>query len=351
MSSSLSAPQVSGPHASAVEEPPSFRMLQTSFFANHSWAQSQGSGWLGELQTHGWDSGSGTIRFLWSWSRGNFSEKEFQHFQALLQLYFHAFPQEVWAFASQFQFEYPFELQISLGCRLHAGAASENFLNGAYQGSDLLSFQGNSWQPAPGAGSRAQSVCQVLNHYRYIKELVQDILRGSCPHLLASLLEAGKSELERQEKPEAWLSKGSSPGPGRLQLVCHVSGFHPKAVWVMWMRGEQEERGTQRGDVLPHADGTWYLRATLDVASGEAAGLACRVRHSSLGGQDMVLPWGEKELGLSWEMIVVPSPSANMQGAGGMGGHSILLLLLICLTVVGTLVMLVAADSWFKKQR
>ncbi|KAF6074125.1 CD1e molecule [Phyllostomus discolor] len=37
-------------------------------------------------------------------------------------------------------------------------------------------------------------------------------------------------------KPEVWVSKGSSPGPGRLLLVCHVSGFHPKPVWVMWMR-------------------------------------------------------------------------------------------------------------------
>ena len=94
-------------------------------------------------------------------------------------------------------------------------------------------------------------------------------------------------------KPEAWLSTGPSPGPGRLLLVCHVSGFYPKPVWVMWMQGEQEQPGTQRGDVLPHADGTWYLRVTLDVAAWEAAGLSCRVRHSSLGGQDIILYWSE----------------------------------------------------------
>ena len=74
----------------------------------------------------------------------------------------------------------------------------------------------------------------------------------------------------------------------------------------MWMRGDQEQRGSRRGDVLPHADDTWYLRVTLDVAAGQAAGLSCRVKHSSLGGQDIIIHWGEKEPGPGWEVTVVP---------------------------------------------
>uniref|UniRef100_A0A8C5Z990 Antigen-presenting glycoprotein CD1d-like n=1 Tax=Marmota marmota marmota TaxID=9994 RepID=A0A8C5Z990_MARMA len=108
-----------------------------------------------------------------------------------------------------------------------------------------------------------------------------------------------------QVKPEAWLSSGPSPGPGHLLLVCHVSGFYPKPVWVMWMRGEQEQQGTQRGDFLPNGDETWYLRATLDVAAGEAAGLACRVKHSSLGGQDLVLYWGGSHISVGLVILVV----------------------------------------------
>ncbi|XP_032949708.1 T-cell surface glycoprotein CD1e, membrane-associated isoform X2 [Rhinolophus ferrumequinum] len=271
------APQVLGPHHPGAKEPYSFHMLQISSFANHSWAHIQASGWLGELQTHRWNSVLGTIRFLRPWSQGSFSKEELKNLQMLLQLYFHGFPRKVQAFASQFQFEYPFELQISFSCRMYAGKASESFLNGAYQGSDFLSFQGNYWKPSPGAGSQAQNVCKVLNHYRVIKEIVQHLLSDTCPRFLAGLLEAGKSELERQVKPEAWVSKGPSPGPGRLLLVCHVTGFHPKPVWVMWTQGEQEQPGTQQG------------------------------------------------------------------------GYSILPIL-ICFTVTLTLVILVVADSWFKKQ-
>ncbi|XP_030743734.2 T-cell surface glycoprotein CD1e, membrane-associated [Echinops telfairi] len=287
----IQEPRNSGPLHAAAEEVPVFHFLQSSSFVNNSWAYTQGSGWLGEVQTHGWDKVLDTIRYLRTWSRGNFSTEELKNIQSLFQLYFHGFIREVQAYASQFQFEYPFELQISAGCSMHVGKPSESFLNGAYQGTDFLSFQGNSWLPSPGAGSQAQKVCRVLNKYLDIKEIVQNLLSDTCPRFLASLLKAGKAELERQVKPEVWVSKGPTPGPGRLTLVCHLAGFHPKPVWVMWMRGKQEQHGTRRGDVLPNADETWYLQVTLDVATGEAAGLSCQVKHSSLGGHDIIIYW------------------------------------------------------------
>ena len=73
------------------------------------------------------------------------------------------------------------------------------------------------------------------------------------------------------------------------------------------MRGEQEQPGTQQGDIMPSADWTWYLRVTLNVSAGEAAGLSCQVKHSSLGDQDIILHLGEKELGPDWgweEMVL-----------------------------------------------
>ncbi|XP_017902019.1 PREDICTED: T-cell surface glycoprotein CD1b-2-like [Capra hircus] len=137
---------------------------------------------------------------------------------------------------------------------------------------------------------------------------VQSFISETCPRYLLGVLDAGKADLQKQVKPEAWLSSGPTPAPGCLLLVCHVSGFYPKPVWVMWMRGEQEQPGTQQGDIMPNADWTWYLRVSLDVTAGEAAGLSCRVKYSSLGEQDIILYWGHPaSIGLILVAIIVPS--------------------------------------------
>ncbi|KAM6154324.1 LOW QUALITY PROTEIN: T-cell surface glycoprotein CD1b2-like [Erethizon dorsatum] len=289
--------------------PTTFHVNQITSFANSTWAQSQGSGWLGDLQLHRWDSDSGTAIFLKPWSKGNLSNEEISRLEDLFRVYFFGFTSKVQEHASEFQMEYPFEIQGTAGCELHSGGATVSFLRGALGGLDFLSFKNYSCWPAPEGGTKAQMFI-FISQYKAIHDIIETLLAEVCPQYLLSILEAGKADLQKQVKPEAWLSQGPSPGPGRLQLVCHVSGFHPKPVWVMWMRGEQEQPETQRGDVLPSADDTWYLRVTLDVAAEEAAGLSC-VKHSSLGGQDIVLYWGEKGWDPGWKWLTPHVPSES----------------------------------------
>uniref|UniRef100_A0A452QDR2 Ig-like domain-containing protein n=1 Tax=Ursus americanus TaxID=9643 RepID=A0A452QDR2_URSAM len=279
-------------------EPISVQIILTTSFYNCSSMQNQGSAWLDELQTHAWDNKTGAFIFLQHWYKGKLCSKELTEVEELFSSYYIGFPLKFQDHGSQWQLEYPFQVQLALGCELRVGEASVGFMRIAYQGTDLVSFQSMSWWPSPEAGSRAQQVCRVFNQDHEDNELMHTFIIDYCPRYLSSLLDAGKADLQ----PEAWLSAGPSPGPGRLLLVCHVSGFYPKPVWVMWMRGEQEQRGTQRGDVLPHADGTWYLRMSLDVKAREAAGLSCRVRHSSLGGQDMQ----PHSMGLVFLAVIVP---------------------------------------------
>ncbi|XP_008588024.1 PREDICTED: T-cell surface glycoprotein CD1b-1-like [Galeopterus variegatus] len=295
-----------GDNEEAFQGPTSYHVIQISTFANSTWTQNQVSGWLEDLQIHGWDSDSGTAIFLKSWSKGNFSNEEITEIEELIRVYFFGFIREVRAHVSELQMEYPFEFQIIAGCELHPGGDIVSFFRGAFRGLDLLSIKYYSCVPSPEGGITAQQVCTLLN--QGIIDIITKLLYETCPRYLLGVLDAGKADLQRQVKPKAWLSSGPTPGPGHLLLVCHVIGFYPKPVWVMWMRGEKEQAGTQRGDLLPNADGTWYLRVTLDVAAGEAAGLSCRVKHSSLGGQDIVLYWGHRtSIGLMFLAVMVPS--------------------------------------------
>uniref|UniRef100_A0A667I952 Ig-like domain-containing protein n=1 Tax=Lynx canadensis TaxID=61383 RepID=A0A667I952_LYNCA len=283
------------------QEPITFRSIMTASFYNHSWTQNLGSAWLDGLQTHGWDSKKGIFMYKRPWSKGNFSEKELREEERTLQTFSMIFPLIFQNHVRQWQLEYPFQVQVAKGCGLHVGEPSVGFMKIAYEGSDLVSFQNTSWWPSPKGGRRAQQVSKLFSQYHVVNLRIRAHIIDICPRFLLGLLDAGKADLQRQVRPEAWLSTGPSPGPGHLLLVCHVSGFYPKPVWVTWMRGEQEHQGTRRGEVLPHADGTWYLQTSLDVEAREAAGLSCRVRHSSLEGQDMVFYWGEKGRGPLWE--------------------------------------------------
>uniref|UniRef100_A0A8C6EHX3 CD1b molecule n=1 Tax=Microcebus murinus TaxID=30608 RepID=A0A8C6EHX3_MICMU len=297
-----------GDSEDAFQGPTSFHVNQISSFANSTWARNQGSGWLDDLQIHGWDSDSGTAIFLKPWSKGNSSDEEIAEVVEIFRVYFFGFTQEVERRASEFQLEYPLEIQVIAGCELRAGGSIGSFLRGAIGGLDFLSFGKDTCVPSPEGGSRAQHVCALIMQYQAVIDTVNMLLFDNFPRYLLGVLDAGKAELQRQVKPEAWLSRGPSPGPGRLLLVCHVSGFYPKPVRVRWMRGEQEQPGTQHSDLLPNADWTWYLRATLDVAAGEAAGLSCRVTHSSLEGRDIILLWGHPiSIGLIFLAIIVPS--------------------------------------------
>ncbi|GAB5583819.1 antigen-presenting glycoprotein CD1d [Prionailurus iriomotensis] len=237
-----------------------------SAFANRSWARSDGLALVGGLRAYRWGGASDAVSFLKPWARGSWGQRQWDDLQHLFRVYRRSFTRDVQEFVKMLRLDCeldddPFEIQVSAGCEVLPGNTSQSFFQAAFQGQEILRFQGTSWVPAPSAPVWADRASRKLNEDQGTRKTLQLLLNDTCPLFVRDILEAGKSELEKQ-------------------------------VWVTWMRGEQEQPGTRRGDVLPHADETWYLRVTLDVAAGEAAGLSCRVRHSSLGGRDMVLHWG-----------------------------------------------------------
>ncbi|XP_042537686.1 T-cell surface glycoprotein CD1c-like isoform X1 [Dipodomys spectabilis] len=308
-------------NAEVIHEHTTFRLSQISYYANESWAQTLGSAWLDELQTHRWDSETGTVIFLHTWSKGNFSNEELTDLELLFRVYMIGISQEIHTYSTDLGLRYPVELQVRLGCELSSSESAKGFMQAALEGSDFLSFQNTTWVPSPEGGEQAQKVCDLLNLYEGIKQIVENLMSKTCPRFLLGILDAGKTYLQRQVRPEAWLSSSSILGSGRLMLVCHVSGFYPMSIWVMWMRGEQEQLDSKRDDVLPNADGTWYVRVILEVEAEDAVGLSCHVKHSSLGDQDLILNWGHS---LSMNLII--------------------------LAVVVPLILLIVLVLWFKRR-
>lgn len=90
---------------------------------------------------------------------------------------------------------------MSAGCEVHPGNASHNFFHVAFQGRDILSFQGTSWEPAQEAPLWVNLAIQVLNQDKWTRETVQWLLNDTCPKFVSGLLESGKSELEKQGQP------------------------------------------------------------------------------------------------------------------------------------------------------
>lgn len=87
------------------------------------------------------------------------------------------------------------------GCDLHPGNVSESYFHVAFQGSLTLSFQGSSYKAAPDVSPKVDVVVQELNKDPGTSAVMQVLMNYTFPQLVRGLIEAGKSDLEKQGQP------------------------------------------------------------------------------------------------------------------------------------------------------
>ncbi|XP_010218616.1 PREDICTED: antigen-presenting glycoprotein CD1d-like [Tinamus guttatus] len=204
----------------------------------------------------------------------------------------------------------PMIVQCFVGC--HVAPDDDSFFKAAYEGQDFLSFS-----PRNGSWTRwrdddlARDVQATLNNDEGTSVTFTHILNVTCPKSLRALSQLGKEDLERQVQPMAVVFARQTPDPSRLLLVCRVTGFYPSAVRVSWLRdGHEVPPDPTLGSMplLPNADLTYQLRRVVAMAPGDGHSYVCRVQHSSLGGRDLLLPWGPdgaKTSHVTWIIIVI----------------------------------------------
>ncbi|XP_029787401.1 antigen-presenting glycoprotein CD1d-like, partial [Suricata suricatta] len=118
------------------------RCLQMSAFANRSWARTDGLGLLGGLRAYSLSDGADAVRFLKPWARGSLDPRRWDSLQHLFRVYRWSFTRDVQEFVKMLRLDYPFEIQASVGCTVLPGNTSQSFFQAAFQGEEILSFQG-----------------------------------------------------------------------------------------------------------------------------------------------------------------------------------------------------------------
>ncbi|CAM2101468.1 unnamed protein product [Caretta caretta] len=208
----------------------------------------EGMALLGDLETHSMDCITCKIRFRQPWAQQGLTPKQWQDLELLIQRSLSDFILKVNRRAQQQGMGYPFVIQGSLGCELHPNGTSRRFYDAGVNGEDFISFEADAgkWVAQQGDNVAALYARDLLNRDKGAASVIQFLLR-TCVNELKSFVQHGKESLERPGR-----------GGGATGLLLNSSGI---------------------------------LRSSLAVEPGNRHSYACRVEHSSLGGQSLLIPW------------------------------------------------------------
>ncbi|XP_049326224.1 H-2 class I histocompatibility antigen, Q9 alpha chain-like [Astyanax mexicanus] len=169
--------------------------------------------------------------------------------------------------------------QNMYGCEMDDDGTKRGYDQFGYDGEDFVSLDLNTltWTaPTPQA---------VITKQKWEKSAwaVQDkaYLMTQCIEWLQKYVGYGRSTLMRKVSPEVDLFSSDSSSP----VVCHATGFFPKAVMISWQKnGEELNEDVELRETLTNQDGTFQKRSILTLSPEELKNnkYTCVVQHSSL---------------------------------------------------------------------
>ncbi|XP_050776232.1 antigen-presenting glycoprotein CD1d-like [Gopherus flavomarginatus] len=297
----LLLPWAWGALAASPHLPPAsltLRVLKTTVFHNASSTDTVGMALLGDLETHSLACGTCEIRFLQPWAQQSLTPKQWQDLELVIHRSLADFIHLVNKVVQDTGGGYPFVTQVSFSCKLHPNGTSRQLCDAAVNGEDFISFDMDTGKWVTQHGEKLGSYIQdLVNQDRSISTLFSFLQRTTCVYGIDTFAQYGRESLERQEKPVAMVFARVPPPagtPAPVLLVCRVTGFYPRPIRVAWLQdGEEVAPGwwLNSSGILPNADLTYQLHSSLAVGLGARHSYACRVQHSSLGGQSLLIPW------------------------------------------------------------
>ncbi|XP_072286665.1 saoe class I histocompatibility antigen, A alpha chain-like isoform X2 [Pyxicephalus adspersus] len=181
--------------------------------------------------------------------------------------------------------------QMMYGCELQDDGSTAGYCLFAYDGRDViyLDMQNGKYIPT------VQEARLIIKEWNSPElnwgEIMKNYLESECIDQVNKSVQYGKEDVERKVRPEVkvW---GHLQSEEVIRLHCLVCGFHPRAVDVKWMRnGVDHIPSDEMSPILPHPDGTYQIRVSVEVPAGEEESFSCYVEHSSLGDEPVRVNW------------------------------------------------------------
>ncbi|KAB5528259.1 hypothetical protein PHYPO_G00138230 [Pangasianodon hypophthalmus] len=178
--------------------------------------------------------------------------------------------------------------QLMCSCELDDDGTTRGYSQYGYDGEDFISLdlKTKTWTAAKPQAvitkHKWEATGAAANEWKIY-------LKKECIDWLKKYVSYGRETLERKVRPQASVLQKHSPS---AEVVCHATGFFPKAVVISWQKdGEEVHENVELRETLPNQDGSFQKRSILTVPAEELQKhtYTCVIQHSSLE-KELVLP-------------------------------------------------------------
>ncbi|XP_053329325.1 major histocompatibility complex class I-related gene protein-like [Spea bombifrons] len=192
--------------------------------------------------------------------------------------------------------------QVKFACNEHEDGRVGGYLEYGFNGKEFVVFDQKKLIYIP-ASHEAQVITQQWNGKEYSGHNDKNLMEKECIGWMRKYFELGKYVLDRKVPPQVKVTEKASGGV--TKLLCHVYGFYPRDVDVKWMRnGTDEVYSDEAKQILPNTDGTYQIRASVEVTPREGDSYSCYVDHSSLE-KELIVPWEPRISPHGWTALAV----------------------------------------------
>ncbi|XP_047674532.1 BOLA class I histocompatibility antigen, alpha chain BL3-7-like isoform X1 [Tachysurus fulvidraco] len=219
-------------------------------------------------------------------------------------------------------------VQLMFGCEIDDDGTTRVFSHFGYDGEDFISLdlKTKTWTAASIKTLITKKKWNPTGHKAKGCTLY---LENECIDWLKKFVSYRRDTLERKVCPTASVFQKHSPSP---ELVCHATGFFPKAVNITWRKdGEDVHEDVELRETLPNQDRSFQKRSILKVPAEELQKhtYTCVIQHSSL----------EKEI-----VLEVPKGGGSMAIIIG-----VVVALIVLVAVVAGIMVWKKKNSGFKR--